>query len=144
MARMLYPERPADALARLPVPLNAFRMMSHAPDLTGPAIGLGFALLGQTQHPTKIRELVVIAVAAHTRCRYESVQHTPIALAAGVTAEQLAAIEELQPCTPPQFTEAEAAALATTARLTVDRTLVPAELDALRGHFTDRETVGSS
>ncbi|NUR00137.1 MAG: carboxymuconolactone decarboxylase family protein, partial [Streptomyces sp.] len=31
MARIPYPERPSDAVARLPVPLNAFRMLSHSP-----------------------------------------------------------------------------------------------------------------
>jgi AhpD family alkylhydroperoxidase len=141
VARIPYPDRPADAVARLAVALNAFRMLSHAPDLTGPVIDLGFAVLGQTQLPTVIRELVVMAVAARTRCRYESVQHTPIALAAGVTPEQLAVIGELRPCAPPEFTEAEAAALSAAASITVERTLEPGELDVLRRHFTDRETV---
>ncbi|MFI6488244.1 hypothetical protein [Streptomyces sp. NPDC050564] len=50
-------------------------------------------------------------------------------------------IGELRPCTPPEFTEAEAAALSAAASITVERTLEPGELDALRRHFTDRETV---
>lgn len=53
MARMPYPDRPADTLARLPVPLNAFRMMPHAPDLTGPAIDR----VGRTLDPAELDAL---------------------------------------------------------------------------------------
>lgn len=83
-----------------------------------------------------------MTAAARTRCRDESVQHTPIALAAGLTPEQLAVIGELRPCTPPEFTEAETAALSAAISITVERILESGELDVLRRHFTDRETVG--
>ncbi|WP_329248157.1 carboxymuconolactone decarboxylase family protein [Streptomyces sp. NBC_01478] len=82
MARIPYPERSAEAVDALPTPLNAFRMFSHAPDMTGPAIDLGMAVLGSSL-PVRLRELVVVTVAARTDCAYGVVQHRPIALLTG-------------------------------------------------------------
>lgn len=141
MARIPYPARPATPLDRLPAPLNAFRMLSHAEALTGPAIDLGLALLGSTALTPQLREMVILAVAARTGCHYEILQHTPIALDAGVTPVQLATLTALRPCHPPQFTDAEAAALSAAAELTTNRTLAPPALSALQRHYTNREIV---
>lgn len=139
MARIPYPERSAAALDALPTQLNAFRMLSHAPDLTGPAIDLGMAVLGSSL-PVRLRELVVMAVAARTDCAYGIVQHRPIALDAGVTADQLAAIVELRP-EEVEFDEVESTLLTATEELLAQHTLADATLGALRKHFTDRQVV---
>ena len=140
MARIPYPERPSDAVARLPVPLNAFRMLSHAPPLTGPAIELGLAVLRESTLPVRLRELVVMAVATATQCEYGSVQHHPIALDAGVTPEQLAAVAERR-ADGPEFDETESAALTAAFELVSRHTLSETTLAALRACFTDRQVI---
>ncbi|MFF4797381.1 carboxymuconolactone decarboxylase family protein [Streptomyces sp. NPDC001351] len=140
MARIPYPERPSDAVARLPVPLNAFRMLSHAPPLTGPTIDLGLAVLRESTLSVRLRELVVMAVAAGTRCEYGSVQHRPIALNAGVTPEQLAAAAERR-ADGPEFDESESAALTAAFELVSRHTLSEGTLSALRACFTDRQVI---
>ena len=140
MARIPYPERPSDAVARLPVPLNAFRMLSHSPPLTGPAIDLGLAVLRESTLPVRLRELVVMAVAAATQCAYGSVQHRPIALNAGVTPEQLAAVAERR-ADGPEFDEPESAALTAAFELVSRHTLSEGTLAVLRACFTDRQVV---
>ncbi|MGW3123871.1 carboxymuconolactone decarboxylase family protein [Streptomyces sp. NPDC001107] len=140
MARIPYPERPSDAVARLPVPLNAFRMLSHAPPLTGPTIELGLAVLRESTLSVRLRELVVMAVAAATRCAYESAQHHPIALDAGVTPEQLAAIAERR-ADGREFDESESAAVTAAFELVARHTLSEDTLAALRASFTDRQVI---
>ncbi|MFF7444857.1 MULTISPECIES: carboxymuconolactone decarboxylase family protein [unclassified Streptomyces] len=140
MARIPYPERPADGVAKLPVPLNAFRMLSHAPPLTDTAIDMGLAVLLESTLPVRLRELLIMAVAAGTDCAYEAVQHRPIALNSGVTEGQLAAVAELRPHGP-EFDAAESAALAAAFDLVSRHTLSEDVLAALRAHHTDRQVV---
>jgi 4-carboxymuconolactone decarboxylase len=140
MARIPYPERPADSVAKLPVPLNAFRMLSHAPPLTDSAIDLGLAVLLESTLPVRLRELVVMAVATGTRCAYESAQHRPIALHAGATPEQLAAIAEGR-ADGREFDAAESAAVMAAFELVSRHTLSESALAALRARFTDRQVV---
>jgi AhpD family alkylhydroperoxidase len=140
MARIPYPERDADAVARLPVPLNAFRMLSHAPPLTGPAIDLGMAVLGESTLSARLRELVILAVAAGTECEYEAVQHGPVALHFGVTPEQLAAIAERR-ASGAEFDAAESAAIGAAFELVSRHTLAEETLAAMRARFTDRQVV---
>lgn len=139
MARIPYPERSAEAVDRLPTPLNAFRMFSHAPELTGPAIELGLGVLGSSL-PVRLRELVVMAVAARTDCAYGIVQHRPIAEHAGLTVEQLAAVVELRP-EDGEFDAVESTLLTATEELLTQHTLTEATLGTLRKHLTDRQVV---
>ncbi|MFF4268316.1 carboxymuconolactone decarboxylase family protein [Streptomyces sp. NPDC001536] len=140
MARIPYPEHPADGVAKLPVPLNAFRMLSHAPPLTDTAIDLGLAVLLESTLPVRLRELVIMAVAAGTECAYEAVQHRPIALNSGVSADQLTAVAELRP-DGPEFDAADSAAVTATFELVSRHTLSEGTLTALRACFTDRQVV---
>ncbi|MET7484724.1 carboxymuconolactone decarboxylase family protein [Streptomyces sp. NPDC005538] len=139
MARIPFPERSADAVDKLPTPLNAFRMLSHAPELPGPAIDLGMAVLGSSL-PVRLRELVVMAVAARTDCAYGLVQHRPIALHAGVTVDQLDAVVELR-AEEGEFDTIEWSALTAAEELLAQHTLADATLATLREHFTDRQVV---
>ncbi|WP_030596734.1 carboxymuconolactone decarboxylase family protein [Streptomyces fulvoviolaceus] len=140
MARIPYPERPADGVAKLPVPLNAFRMLSHAPPLADSAIDLGLAVLLESTLPVRLRELVIMAVAAGTECAYEAVQHRPIALNSGVTVDQLAVIAE-QRSSGREFDEPESAAVTAAFELMSQHTLSEGSLAALRACFTDRQVV---
>lgn len=99
MARLPYvdpaaaPEAVREALARLPVQLNIFRMMAHAETSFRPMLSLGMSILAQQELSAKLRELVILRVARLSAARYEWVQHVPIALAAGATEAQVAALE---------------------------------------------------
>ena len=99
MARLPYvdPEKAADqvreTLERLPVKLNIFRMMAHAETSFRPMMALGMSILAQQQLSAKLRELVILRVGSLSNARYEWVQHVPIALAAGATKAQVAALE---------------------------------------------------
>ncbi len=139
VARIPYPERSAEAVDALPTPLNAFRMLSHAPDLTGPAIDLGMAVLGSSL-PVRLRELVVMAVATHTDCAYGIVQHRPIALHAGLTVDQLASVVELRP-EDGEFDELESALLTASEELVSQHSLTDGTLGTLRKHLNDRQLV---
>ena len=99
MARLPYvdpeaaPETVREALARLPVKLNIFRMMAHAETSFRPMLSLGMSILMQQKLSPKLRELIILRVGSLSRARYEWVQHVPIALAAGATEAQIAALE---------------------------------------------------
>ena len=140
MARIPYPEQLAAGVAKLPVPLNAFRMLSHAPPLTDTAIDLGLAVLTESTLSVRLRELVIMAVAVGNECEYGAVQHRPIALNSGNTEEQLAAVAERR-SDGPEFDEPESAALAAAFELMAGHTLSEGALAALRAHFTDRQVV---
>jgi 4-carboxymuconolactone decarboxylase len=96
MARMDYPDTALpevqEVIARLPVPLNLARMAAHAPVLAGSVLDLGVTILSRLSLPARRRELVILLVARHTGCAYEWAQHVPIALAAGVSETEIAAI----------------------------------------------------
>jgi alkylhydroperoxidase family enzyme len=99
MARLPYvdpataPEEVRQVLERLPVSLNIFRMMAHAETSFRPLIQLGTTILARQKLAPRLRELVILRVAALSAARYEWVQHVPIAEATGVTTAQVEALE---------------------------------------------------
>ncbi|MEU3643255.1 carboxymuconolactone decarboxylase family protein [Lentzea sp. NPDC034063] len=78
-----------DDTGRLNGPFNA---MLFAPAVGAALQGLGAAMRYETSLSGRIRELAILATAAHWDCEFERFAHEPAALAAGVTAEQLAAV----------------------------------------------------
>ncbi|HVM96776.1 MAG TPA: carboxymuconolactone decarboxylase family protein [Candidatus Acidoferrales bacterium] len=99
MARLPYvdpataPEQVRDALERLPLKLNIFRMMAHAETNFRPLLRLGSSILGQQKLSGKLRELAILRVAKLSPARYEWVQHVPIAKATGATDQQIEALD---------------------------------------------------
>jgi len=99
MARLPYvdpekaPQAVRETLERLPVKLNIFRMMAHAETSFRPMMSLGMSILAQQQLGAKLRELIILRVGSLSQARYEWVQHVPIALAAGASEAQIAALE---------------------------------------------------
>jgi hypothetical protein len=75
MARLPYvdpetaPEAVRDALARLPVKLNIFRMMAHAETSFRPMLSLGMSILTQQELSAKLRELVILRVGSLSSAR---------------------------------------------------------------------------
>jgi 4-carboxymuconolactone decarboxylase len=138
LARVPYPERLPDAISRLPVPLNVFKMLSHAPDLVEPTADLGVRLLNRSSLAPAVRELLIMTVADHTACAYEAVQHTPMALHAGATREQLDAITE-HADRATHFDAGETAALAVADDLLATGTIAPKTFRTARPHYSERQ-----
>jgi alkylhydroperoxidase family enzyme len=72
-------------------PLNIFTTLGHSPDVFRRWIGFGASLL-QGAIPDRQRELVILRVAHLDESEYEWTQHVPMALAAGVTREEIDAL----------------------------------------------------
>lgn len=113
MARIPYADTSTGDLARLADEvrrtrggqlLNLFRALMHAPTLAEPWLALGTAMRYQSTLDDRTRELVICQIAARTESAYEWHHHAPLALAAGVREDQLAALPEPAPGT---FDEAE-------------------------------------
>src|ERR671936_2929568 len=99
MARLPYvdpataPPRVREALGAVPA-LNLFLTMAHADTAFRPWLRWGGALLGELKLDPVLRELTILHVARLTpHAEYEWVQHVPIALAVGVTKEQVDELE---------------------------------------------------
>ena len=143
MARIPYPD-PANAseevrtlMAQLP-PLNIFRMLPHAATLVRGFGQLGSAILGRATLDPRLRELVILRVAARSPAAYEWQQHVPIARATGATDEEIAALERGDrdaAC----FGERERVLLRFTDELLAGPRASDDALAAMRARFTDRE-----
>ncbi len=72
-------------------PLNIFTTLARSPDVFRRWIGFGTALLQGAIHDRE-RELVILRVAHLDESEYEWAQHVPMALAAGVTEEEIEAL----------------------------------------------------
>jgi alkylhydroperoxidase family enzyme len=72
-------------------PLNVFTTLGRSPDVFRRWIGFGASLL-QGAIPDRERELVILRVAHLDESEYEWAQHVPMALAAGVTKEEVEAL----------------------------------------------------
>lgn len=79
------------ALEAVP-PLNVFRMVANAETAFRPWLAFGGALLSSLELDGRVRELAILRVARLSAAEYEWVQHVPIALAAGASEEQVAAV----------------------------------------------------
>jgi len=145
MARIPYPERDAlgdkqrEALDRLP-PLNVFRMLSHAQSAFRPYLRFGGALLADLELGAIERELAILRTAQVIDAEYEWVQHVAIGRAAGITDEQLMALDAGD-LDHQAFSPRERAVL----RFTTDLVLTPRPDDdvfaGLREHLPDRQIV---
>lgn len=134
------PEEVQDAFRALPVRLNIFRMMAHAPTSFRPLMRLGSSILSAQQLDPELREYAIL-LAAHTYGgRYEWIQHVPIAEACGASAEQVEAIEKgnlAAGC----FDARQKAFLAFVDESARKVRCSDAVFAAMKQHFSDREIV---
>ncbi|MDH3214135.1 MAG: carboxymuconolactone decarboxylase family protein [Myxococcales bacterium] len=86
------PDPVREALERVPVQLNIFRMMAHAETCFRPLMRLGAAILGRQKLDPRLRELAILDIAQRSGSDYEWTQHDPIGRAMGITAAQMAAL----------------------------------------------------
>lgn len=69
--------------------LNLYRMLLHSPPVADGWLALGTAVRYHTQLTGRQRELTICLIALLNDCDYEWVQHTPEAITAGVTRQEL-------------------------------------------------------
>ena len=143
MARIPYPD-PATAppevkeLTQSLPPLNIFRMLPHAPTLLRGFAQLGTAILSRATLDARLRELVILRVAACSPAPYEWQQHEPIARACGASLDEIEALrrgDAAAAC----FGAREQALLRLTDDLLAGPRASDATLAAMREHFSDRE-----
>jgi alkylhydroperoxidase family enzyme len=145
MARLPYadPEvaskRVRDALERVP-PLNVFRMMANAESAFRPWLAFGGALLSSLELDPRLRELAILRVARLSDAEYEWVQHVPIALAAGATEEQVAAVDRYD-LDDASLAGAGRAVLRFTTEVVRDVRASDEALAAVREHLSPRQVV---
>ncbi len=72
---------------------NAISTFVHHPDLTQAYLGFGFYLLTRSTLPPRLRELAVLRIAHLSACAYEWDEHTAIGQKAGLTLEDIAALQ---------------------------------------------------
>jgi alkylhydroperoxidase family enzyme len=98
MARLPYltaddaPESVAGTLGKLP-PLHVFSLVAHAETAFRPWLQFSGALLNSLELDPALRELAILQVGRHA-ARYEWEQHVPIALAVGVTEDEISALDD--------------------------------------------------
>jgi AhpD family alkylhydroperoxidase len=102
MSRLPFPD-PAgvpEAAARQAdrFPLGLTRMLLHVPEAVGPYVDLAFALLKRGRLDPKLRELVILRIAALSGSVYERTQHVPTARKAGATEAEIASADSGHPC----------------------------------------------
>ncbi|OBJ59749.1 carboxymuconolactone decarboxylase family protein [Mycobacterium sp. 1423905.2] len=115
---------------------NIIRMLSRTGVNMRPFWAFGMAFRDNDQLSDRLRELVILRVAALTRSTFEREQHEPMARAAGCTdAEVVAALDlerDLDAALPP-----DAAALLRFVDQVVGSYGDPAAIDGVQPHFTD-------
>lgn len=73
-------------------PLNVFTTLGRHPSLFQAWIGLGSMLLMNGTLSARDRELAILRTAHHRSCEYEWAHHSALALGAGLTADEVAAL----------------------------------------------------
>ena len=86
-------EKTREILNRGRVKMNVARMIANSDAAFYPFSMLGNSLLTRAKLDARLRELAILRTANVSKSVYEWTQHVPIARAAGVTAEQVDAIE---------------------------------------------------
>lgn len=132
----------AEAFSHLPVKLNIFRMMAHAPTCIVPQMRLGGAILGQQLLGHAHRELLILLVAKIEGGEYEWRQHVPIAEGVGVTGEQITALDAGD-FTAAVFNPAERALLAFGQEVITNVRVEEAVFADMKAHFSEQEIVES-
>jgi alkylhydroperoxidase family enzyme len=133
-------EEVQETFRALPVRLNIFRMMAHAPTSLRPLMRLGSSILSQQQLEPELREYAILLAAKSYGGRYEWIQHVPIAEACGATTEQITAVEKGK-IDASCFDEREKAFLAFVDESAKHVRTSDATFDAMKKHFSEREIV---
>ena len=74
--------------------LNVFRLLANAPNVFGGWTDMVDELFASPTFDARMRELVILRVAHLQASRYELGQHVPLARSAGLTDQQIDAIQD--------------------------------------------------
>jgi alkylhydroperoxidase family enzyme len=93
-------EKTREILGNTPRKLNVARMMANASEAVFHNFSrLGNALLTKSKLDSKLREIAILRTAKVSGSVYEWTQHVPIAIAVGVSDDQLASIDKWESAT---------------------------------------------
>jgi alkylhydroperoxidase family enzyme len=86
----------ADIRARGGKPLNLQLITGNAPKIGKAMLGLAYSLRFDATTPRPVRELAILRTAQMMNAPYELAQHMKLALACGITAEQIDGLKNWQ------------------------------------------------
>ncbi|MDD5093419.1 MAG: carboxymuconolactone decarboxylase family protein [Dehalococcoidia bacterium] len=119
--------------------LNLYKAVAVSPPMLSSFLKLGNRLLSRAELSSKLRELAILRVANLAGSEYEWTQHLSIALATGVSQQQIDDVHSWRESA--SFTEEERAVLQYTDELAVDVTVTEGTFDGLRSHLSERQIV---
>ena len=119
--------------------LNLHRMMAHAPLLMKASGDVAMVFRHEAALPRALAELVVLRTAQVVDCQYVFERHLPLARAAGVTEEQIAAVA--RPIDSTAFSAAQKAALGFAEAAARGAPISDQHFAALRENLSPREIV---
>jgi AhpD family alkylhydroperoxidase len=127
-----------EAERKLPT-ANIFRAMMNSPVLLNGFLTYANALRDGSELSPKLRELAILTVGHTTGSQYEITHHQSHARKAGVTAEQLAAIDDFE--TSEHFDDLERAVMRLAKESTVDVDVTENRWADVAGHLDDKQMV---
>jgi alkylhydroperoxidase family enzyme len=120
--------------------LKLYKALLHSPPLAESWFGHMNAVRWGSTLPGRLRELIIIRIAAIHDVAYVIRQHVPaLAEADGVSVAECEALKDWRPCA--SFNEAERAALAYCDSMTADVNVADEVFEALRPHYAERQIV---
>src|SRR5258706_945251 len=124
--------------ARTKHPNPFYRVMAHRPEVLKNFAPFDGAVVGPGSLDRRLKELAYLATSFANHCAYCTAAHTASARKAGVTDDQIHAIEAE---TDSGFTAPEQALLRYVRELTRTATVAPATRAAVAGFFTEEQVV---
>jgi AhpD family alkylhydroperoxidase len=118
---------------------NIFRAMMNTPVQLDGFLTYANALRDGSELSPRLRELAILTVGYVTGSQYEIAHHQSHALKAGVTPEQLAAIEEFE--TSEHFDDLERAVMRLAKESTVDVDVTDGRWADVAAHLDDKQMV---
>ena len=119
--------------------LHLYRMLLHSPALAEGWLNYLTAVRQKLDLPGDLRELVIMRVAKLNGAPYEADQHAPIARREGVSAEQLADLDDW--AASPAYTERQRCVLALCDAMTRDIHFDASLIAAVKAELGERQTV---
>ena len=115
-----------------------FRVMAHRPEVLKNFVPLYGAIAGPSSVERRLKELTYLVASIANRCAYCTAAHTAAARKAGITEDEVRAIENEQNAI---FPPAEQALVAYARELTRTASIADATRDALAANFTEEQVV---
>jgi alkylhydroperoxidase family enzyme len=94
------PPESSDVLAKLEdrgLDMRLLRAVANSPGALRNFARLGNSLIRHTSLAPRLRELVILDLSIRTNAPYEWFEHEPMAMQAGLTAEEIAAVQAQSP-----------------------------------------------